>query len=134
MLPTNRRSFLKRTLTLPLIAATAASTSAAQTPVLQPARKGGAVHREQDVLRHGHDQLVAIVDDADTGPQLLAQLGLLPIQVIADRGPEAGPQHTADHGVLQPFIAIAARDCAQHSANPGADQRTLLGISGTLPG
>ncbi|MDZ4698311.1 MAG: sugar phosphate isomerase/epimerase family protein [Rhodothermales bacterium] len=40
MLPTNRRSFLKRTLTLPLIAATAASTSAAQTPVLQPARKG----------------------------------------------------------------------------------------------
>ena len=71
--------------------------------IAQSALHIGAVGCEQDVLRHGDDQAVASVGDADIAVQLLTQLCFLLVQIVADGRPNACANSRPNDG---PFLVV----------------------------
>ena len=90
---------------------------------------------EGDAGRHAQQQIVALADDVDTGARgLAAQLGLLPVHIIADRA--AGDRADARaEDLLGPVVAPAdevaeqiAAERARGDSDGGAGDALLAGV------
>jgi hypothetical protein len=84
-----------------------------------------AVHVEQDAVRHPHDQFGAGVDHVDVVGEALVELGLLPVELLADGAAHdrADGRRGGGRGAGVVAVNVRADEPADDGARGGADLR-----------